>query len=56
MLNMSCSNDISLFFILGFCILLRVLHQGYYKNHPSQQLFNNQEQSDFSKFGQMLSC
>jgi hypothetical protein len=26
-------------FILGFCILLRVLHQGYWKNRPSQQLF-----------------
>jgi hypothetical protein len=26
-------------FILGFCILLRVLYQGYQKNHPSQQLF-----------------
>jgi hypothetical protein len=27
------------FFILGFCILLRVLYQGYWKNRPSQQLF-----------------
>jgi hypothetical protein len=26
-------------FILGFCILLRVLYQGYQKNRPSQQLF-----------------
>jgi hypothetical protein len=26
-------------FISGFCILLRVLYQGYWKNHPSQQLF-----------------
>jgi hypothetical protein len=25
-------------FILGFCILLRVLYQGYWKNRPSQQL------------------
>jgi hypothetical protein len=25
--------------ILGFCILLRVLYQGYWKNRPSQQLF-----------------
>jgi hypothetical protein len=24
----------------GFCILLRVLYQGYRKNRPSQQLFN----------------
>jgi hypothetical protein len=27
-----------LFFILGFCILLRILYQGYWKNCPSQQL------------------
>jgi hypothetical protein len=26
-------------FILGFCILLRVLYQGYWKKHPSKQLF-----------------
>jgi hypothetical protein len=26
-------------FILGFCIPLRVLYQGYWKNRPSQQLF-----------------
>jgi hypothetical protein len=26
-------------FILEFCILLRVLYQGYRKNRPSQQLF-----------------
>jgi hypothetical protein len=26
-------------FILGFCILLRVLYQVYWKNRPSQQLF-----------------
>jgi succinate dehydrogenase hydrophobic anchor subunit len=26
-------------FILGFCILLRELHHGYWKNRPSQQLF-----------------
>jgi hypothetical protein len=26
-------------FLLGFCILLRVLYQGYQENHPSQQLF-----------------
>jgi hypothetical protein len=25
--------------ILGFCFLLRVLYQGYWKNCPSQQLF-----------------
>jgi hypothetical protein len=28
-----------LIFILGFYILLRVLHQGYWKNRLSQQLF-----------------
>jgi hypothetical protein len=27
------------FFILGFCILLRVFYQGYWKNRPSQKLF-----------------
>jgi hypothetical protein len=27
------------FFILGFCILLRILYQGFWKNRPSQQLF-----------------
>jgi hypothetical protein len=26
-------------FILGFCNLLLVLYQGYWKNRPSQQLF-----------------
>jgi hypothetical protein len=26
-------------FILGFCILLSVFYQGYWKNRPSQQLF-----------------
>jgi hypothetical protein len=29
----------SQFFILGFNILLRILHQGYWKNRPLQQLF-----------------
>jgi hypothetical protein len=28
-----------LFFILGFCILLRALYQGYWKNRHTQQLF-----------------
>jgi hypothetical protein len=32
-------NKVFIFFILGFCILLRVLYQGYWKNRPSQQLF-----------------
>jgi hypothetical protein len=26
-------------YILGFCILLHVLYQGYWKNRPLQQLF-----------------
>jgi hypothetical protein len=30
----------SIFLFRGFCILLRVLHQGYWKNRPSLQLFN----------------
>jgi hypothetical protein len=33
------SQVLSVIFILGFCILLRVLYEGYWKNRPSQQLF-----------------
>jgi hypothetical protein len=34
--NLACRSNV---FILGFCILLRVLYQDYWKNRPSQQLF-----------------
>jgi hypothetical protein len=30
---------VAVIFILGFCILLHVLYQGYWKNRPWQQLF-----------------